>query len=629
MHRLELLGTTELRNPDGTSVSRVLNQPKRLALLAWFALVPGERYVRRDTILALFWPDLPQGNARAALRRAVYFLRQIMGDGIIEGRGDEELRLGPGRLSCDAVECRAAITQGDAARARALYRGPLLDGFYIEGAAEAEEWLDGERRAMALSLEQLGPPAPTPPPTISISLPAMRDWVSGEQEFQRGRYLPASQHYSAAIRKDHHFALAHYRNASCMAALTMISPAQEMSGVAMSLRAPLAERDRLLIEAQHAWLHGRVAEAEQRYRRIIVAHPDDLEAHSLLGDLLLHHNPYRGRSIREARGPLERTLQLDPSHLSTLVKLTRLDALEGKRDALRARVDEIVQLSPEGDRVPGLRLLRAVALGDRTDEDAQVKALAGAQALTLGITFADVALYGGNAAASERIGRAIAGALRAEELKGLAWLALAHLAAQRRELDECRRLLTLGSAAIPAWGPPARALLVVLPFLAWTEADIAEAEAAVRDWTIAPQFSAAFPPLQMHDRIQEQARACLLGLLAARTGDIPGVEAALQHSSSVVAAEEDALMVERLERLLAAELFRLQRRPEAALAQLQASPTDFWFQDAVLSPLYCGGYERWRRGMLLRELGRESEATGWLESVAERSPWELPFLGER
>lgn len=626
MYRLELLGSIDLRDASDLPVFRVLNQPKRLALLAWFSLGPGDRFVRRDTILALFWPELPQGNARAALRRAIYFLRQALGDAIIEGRGEEELRLGPGQLTCDAVECRHAIETGNAARARALYRGPLLDGFYIEGAAEAEEWLDGERRALALRVEQLGPAETTTAPVISIASPALRDWVNGEHEFQLGRYLAASDHYNAAITKDPHFALAYYRNASCMAAVTMISSAQELSGLAMLHRHPLPERDRLLVEAQHAWLHGRVAEAERRYRRIVTDHPDDLEAWSLLGDLLLHHNPYRGRSIREARPPLEQALRLDPSHLSTHVKLARLDALEGRQADLTARVDTIVRLSPAGDRVPGLRLLRAVVLGNRAEETAEIRELAGASALTLGIAFADVALYGGDPVAADRIGMAIANTLRAPELQGLAWLALAHLAAHRRQLDDCRTLLARGSEAMPSWGPPARALVALIPFLDWTEADINAAEVALRDWTAVEQFSPTFPPLQLHNQIHERARAWLQGLLAARQGNIVGVEAALSASSTMVASGEDGLMVERMERLLTAELLRLQGNPAAALAQLEASPTDFWFQFAVLSPIYCGAYERWRRGMLLREVGRDAEARGWLESLGERSPWELPYI---
>lgn len=627
MHQLKLLGTIDLRDPEGREVRQVLQQPKRLALLAWLALEAGDRYVRRDTILALFWPDLPQGNARAALRRAVYFLRQALGDRVIEGRGDEELRIGPGTIRCDAVECRLALDRGDVSRARELYGGPLLDGFYVEAAADAEEWLDRERRALALRMERLESVAPPTPPVLSISSPALRDWVHGEHEFQLGRYLPASEHYSAAIARDPGFALAYYRNASCQAALTVISGARELSAQAMTHRTSLAERDRLLIEAQHAWLHGRVTEAEQRYQRIVASHPDDLEAWSLLGDLLLHHNPYRGRSIREARAALEQALRIDALHLSTMVKLARLDALERQCDALATRVDAIIRLSPQGDRVPGLRLLRAVVLGDRTAETAVVAELAGATALILGIAFADVALYGGDPVATERVGTALTATLRAPELKGLALLALAHVAADRRQLNACSDLLSAGSSLLPSWGPPTRALLCLAPDLAWTTRDIAVAEEAVRGWTIEPMFNPSFPLLQMHAPILEHARAWLLGLLAARQGDVAGVEHALERLSTFPTAGEEPLTEERMERLLAAELFRLQGNPVAALAQLEALPGDSWFQSAVLSPIQCGAYERWRRGMLLRQVGRAEESAGWLASVAERSPWELGFRG--
>ena len=50
-----------------------------------------------------------------------------------------------------------------------------------------------------------------------------------------------------------------------------------------------------------------------------------------------------------------------------------------------------------------------------------------------------------------------------------------------------------------------------------------------------------------------------------------------------------------------------------------------WFQTAVASPFHAGGYERYLRASLLVDLGRDSDALGWLDSLVERSPWELVF----
>ena len=88
MLRFKLLGTSELSREDGTSVRSVLAQPKRLALLAYLTLEARGRPVRRNTLLALFWPERDEAHARNALRQSLYFLRRSLGDGVVESEGD-------------------------------------------------------------------------------------------------------------------------------------------------------------------------------------------------------------------------------------------------------------------------------------------------------------------------------------------------------------------------------------------------------------------------------------------------------------------------------------------------------------------------------------------------------------
>ena len=70
MIELRTLGTLDLRDGAMGEIRRVLAQPKRLALLVYLALAPAAP--RRDSLLALFWPELDQGRARLALRQAVH-----------------------------------------------------------------------------------------------------------------------------------------------------------------------------------------------------------------------------------------------------------------------------------------------------------------------------------------------------------------------------------------------------------------------------------------------------------------------------------------------------------------------------------------------------------------------------
>src|SRR5436309_14321689 len=92
---LRLFGGLDLRRSDGRELESILTQPKRVALLAFLAAATPHRLHRRDTLLGLFWPELDQDHARAALRQALHGLRQSLGADVLTSRGDEI-----GRASC-------------------------------------------------------------------------------------------------------------------------------------------------------------------------------------------------------------------------------------------------------------------------------------------------------------------------------------------------------------------------------------------------------------------------------------------------------------------------------------------------------------------------------------------------
>ena len=129
----------------GREASAVLAQPKRVALLAYLAAATPFGFHRRDTILALFWPDADKDRARTSLRKAIHFLRHDLGHEVITGRGDEELGLAEGAVWCDVREFARRLASGRTAEALALYRGDLLPGFYVPDAPDFERWLDDER----------------------------------------------------------------------------------------------------------------------------------------------------------------------------------------------------------------------------------------------------------------------------------------------------------------------------------------------------------------------------------------------------------------------------------------------------------------------------------------------------
>jgi TolB-like protein/DNA-binding SARP family transcriptional activator/Flp pilus assembly protein TadD len=149
---LRTFGTLDLRGSDGREFRAVLAQPKRLALLAYLAAAaspgaPGaSTFHRRDTLLALFWPDQDVTRARAALSRAIHYLRASLGDAVLVSRGDEELGADPDLISCDATRFRKELGNGRLTEALELYRGDFLEGFFLSDLPELDRWIESERR---------------------------------------------------------------------------------------------------------------------------------------------------------------------------------------------------------------------------------------------------------------------------------------------------------------------------------------------------------------------------------------------------------------------------------------------------------------------------------------------------
>ena len=98
MIELRTFGTLDLRGSDGREFRAVLAQPKRLALLAYLAAAapgaPGaSTFHRRDTLLALFWPDQDVTRARAALSRAADLREIVLELGVVVALDDHALAL--------------------------------------------------------------------------------------------------------------------------------------------------------------------------------------------------------------------------------------------------------------------------------------------------------------------------------------------------------------------------------------------------------------------------------------------------------------------------------------------------------------------------------------------------------
>jgi DNA-binding SARP family transcriptional activator len=143
MFRLETFGGLTLTDDAGRHVAP---QRRRLALLALLAAA-GDRGTTRDKLIACLWPESAADNARHALEQLLYSLRRQLPGGLVPGA--DPLRLDPVVVSTDVADFASRLAAGDLAGAVALYRGPFLDGFFLNGAPEFERWADRERTRLA------------------------------------------------------------------------------------------------------------------------------------------------------------------------------------------------------------------------------------------------------------------------------------------------------------------------------------------------------------------------------------------------------------------------------------------------------------------------------------------------
>ncbi|HET7692272.1 MAG TPA: BTAD domain-containing putative transcriptional regulator [Gemmatimonadota bacterium] len=142
---LRVFGGVDLRGPEGSDVRPDLHQSKRQALLVYLALASPRGFQRRDSLTALFWPELDEVHARNALSQAIHVLRRTLGAGVVVNRGPEEVGLDGNRLWCDAVAFERALDGDHPAEALELYQGDLLEGFFLSGTLEFERWIEDER----------------------------------------------------------------------------------------------------------------------------------------------------------------------------------------------------------------------------------------------------------------------------------------------------------------------------------------------------------------------------------------------------------------------------------------------------------------------------------------------------
>jgi DNA-binding SARP family transcriptional activator len=132
---------------DGKPGTGAAQQRKTLALLALLATA-GARGLSRDKLIAALWPEADTEHGRGLLKQACYALRRDLGQRELF-LGSIQLSLNPAVISSDVGAFAGALEAHDPAGAVACYTAPFLDGFFLNGGGEFEEWAETERVRLA------------------------------------------------------------------------------------------------------------------------------------------------------------------------------------------------------------------------------------------------------------------------------------------------------------------------------------------------------------------------------------------------------------------------------------------------------------------------------------------------
>lgn len=145
MLRLRLLGPPEILIDD-----QVIKVTRRKSRAVVYYLAAQNRQLRRETLLAMFWPDKPRPAAQQILRTTLHSLRKSLGtDFLVDG---DDLGLSSStQVDLKVFETQLAASPTNPAQLAAplaLYRGEFLEGFFLPDSPAFDDWLLLERERL-------------------------------------------------------------------------------------------------------------------------------------------------------------------------------------------------------------------------------------------------------------------------------------------------------------------------------------------------------------------------------------------------------------------------------------------------------------------------------------------------
>jgi tetratricopeptide (TPR) repeat protein len=440
------------------------------------------------------------------------------------------------------------------------------------------------------------------------SLAALKVYLVGERALRTWHYDLAIEAFQRATEIDTSFALAYYRLA--VAAKKKPVLARRALDQAIQYSGRLSDHGRRLIYALDAFNRGRQKDAEGLYREIVTRYPNDFEAWTQWGKVLLLSGSRIDRSWFEAQEAFERVLSMEPRDADALWHLSNIAARQRRIGELESLTHRLLQLNPPPIRAAMARAQLAIVVGDTAALArflAEIRKVSDdpAQPAVGFLTFTT-----GDLEAGRRLWRLIADPSRAPGTRVLAYKTLAQIELMSGRWRAAQVQLDTIGALDPSTALEHRALFSLWPLQHVPRTDLLALRSSLIRWKASPgppnetSLSAELSPAHPYLRLY------LLGLFAARLGEPSAAlryAAELQRRSRAAFAPE---FVADLGQSVAAEVARIRGQPQVALNLLdQAS---FWTRTDVQptgdSPFYVHEYERFVRAELLNALGRSTEA---------------------
>ncbi|MGD8867777.1 MAG: tetratricopeptide repeat protein [Gemmatimonadales bacterium] len=457
----------------------------------------------------------------------------------------------------------------------------------------------------------------------TTSIDALKAYLEGEHEFRAGGYAPAVDAYRRATAADTSFALAWYRMSLAAEWLGLVDVVFEAADQAVRHSERLQRHDRRLLEASLALRRGDGAEAERRYREIIGAYPEDVEAWYQLGEALFHYNATRGLSLTESRPAFQRVIDLDPNHVFALFHLARIEALEENLAQLDSLVERVRQLQPESERVLELLALRASLMDDTAGLDSVEAGLERAPQIIHNAVVM-VATFGRDLETASELAALQTGPTRPRTERALGQTMAALTEVGRGRWRAAAADDAEASSLQPVIGLVSAALKAAAPFSPLADSEIEEVRARLAGLTA---VNAVAKPFDFGEAIPTFYRDYLLGLLSLRLGDTAAATRYADRIDEMQGDPEWGSLVDDCAWSLRAWLAWTDGRPADALAALENVRLQAWYGVLQVTPVGAMPEARFLRGQALSALGRGVEALDWFGSLEEYSLFDVVYWG--